>query len=184
VVKAHEATIAQEGNIMAPRMTVNDLALIVAEDRKNLPNLIAEQVGKALAQFSTPTAVAEVITLPTQASKASKKAAKTAAKPAPAPVVEIPETPAVVATVASVAGDKLKSFVEGKSLAFAKGGRTNLNTDALSAIARVLKTGTPEIVTMTNEALVKRGIVGLAIGLNGTDGVITQYVFDPSKTRS
>jgi hypothetical protein len=169
----------------SPRLTVADLALIVAEQGKQingLPALIAEQLK---AQFATPTAVATVTQLPTQASKASKKAAKAASKPAPvatpAPVVE---TPVVVATPASLAGDTLKSFVEGKNLAFAKGGRTNLDQASLAAIARVLKTGTPEIVTVTTESLVKRGIVALAVGLNGQGGVITQYIFNPSATRS
>lgn len=147
--------------------------------------------GIAAAQHATPTAVATVTALPTQrktkATKAkTEKVTAPVETPAPVaePVVETPAEPVVKVTTASLAGDSLMQFVEGKKLAFAKGGRTNLDRPALAAVARVLKTGTAEVVSVTAEALVKRGISGLAIGLNGEGGVLTQYVYDPSKTRN
>lgn len=147
------------------RLTVNDLALIVANLGNQVQTLVDSQ-----AQHSTPAPVAE-ITAPVV-----QLVTPVAPAPAPAPVVK--------ATPASVAGDQLMAFVESKGLAFARGGRTHLDRDALSAIARVLKTGTSEVVTIKREALTKRGIVGLAIGLDGEGGVITQYAFNPSATRS
>lgn len=75
------------------------------------------------------------------------------------------------------ASDELKEFVEAQGLAFARGGRTRLSTDALTAAVRVLRTGTPEILPV-NAQLEKRHVVGLAIGRDGTE-VITQYLYKP-----
>lgn len=105
-----------------------------------------------------------VAALANNAQHSTPAAVVEAVKPAAAPAVES-------------ASDKLKAHVESKGLAFARGGRTVLSTEALTAAVRVLKTGTPEILPVT-ESLNKRGVVGLAIGRDGKN-VITQYLFDP-----
>lgn len=113
------------------------------------------QVVSALVagQHSTTTTVAEAVT-------------------AAAPVVAAKPVPV------KTASDLLKEHVESKNLAFARGGRTVLTTQALEAAVRVLRTGTPEILPVS-ERLEKRNVVGLAIGRDGAT-VITQYVYDPS----
>ena len=105
-------------------------------------------------QFATATAVAET-TVPAQAK----------------PVT-------LVKPVVKTASDVLKDAVEAKGLAFARGGRTVLTTEHLTAAVRVLKTGTPEILPVTNVSLEKRNVTHIAIGRDGTS-VITQYVYKP-----
>jgi hypothetical protein len=74
--------------------------------------------------------------------------------------------------------DVLKEAVEAKGLAFARGGRTVLTTEHLTAAVRVLKTGTPEILPVSNVRLEKRNVTHIAIGRDG-QSVITQYVYKP-----
>lgn len=87
----------------------------------------------------------------------------------PAPKVEKAKVEHVLS-----ASDLLKASVEAKGYAFAKGGRTVLNTEALTAAVRVLKTGTPEILPVK----ASQGRTHLAIGRDG-DTVITQYLYVP-----
>lgn len=84
----------------------------------------------------------------------------------------------VKATPVKTASDVLKEAVEAKGLAFARGGRSVLTVEHLTAAVRVLKTGTPEILPVTNVRLEKRNVTHIAIGKDG-DTVITQYVYKP-----
>jgi hypothetical protein len=97
-------------------------------------------------QFATATAVAEA-TVPAQA------------KP-----VEVKVAPV------KTASDLLLDAVTAKGLAFARGGRTVLTTEHLTAAVRVLKTGTPEILPVKNTRLEKRNVTHIAIGRDGTSG--------------
>lgn len=183
---------------MAARITTAQLAERIAAQDEVLGKLTTLIGALVEPQHATPAPVVEVVEpakpvtakASTKARKAAAKTAKNAtvvAQPA-APVVETIVEPVLVARqaplpAATIAGDALQEFVTGQDLAFAKGGRTYLDNASLEGIARVLKTGAPEIVPITSEQLNKRGIVGLAIGRDGGKGVLTQYVFDPAATR-
>lgn len=108
-------------------------------------------------QHATPTAVAEA-TAPT------KKGAK---------VVTLVKTEPV-----KTASDLLKEFTEAQGLAFARGGRLVTDTEHLTAMVRVLKTGTPEIHEVRNSSLEKRNVTHVAFGRDGAK-VISQYVYKP-----
>ena len=98
-----------------------------------------------------------------------------------APVAEVTKTKPVTLVKAEpvkTASDVLKEAVEAKGLAFARGGRTVLTTEHLTAAVRVLKTGTPEILPVANVRLEKRNVTHIAIGKDGAS-VITQYVYKP-----
>lgn len=58
-------------------------------------------------------------------------------------------TPAAVAEAVTV--DPVQALVDKHGLSFAKGGRAYLTLDAFTAGARVLKTGTPEVVKAADE---------------------------------
>lgn len=107
-------------------------------------------------QHATPAAVAEVV-----------------AAPAAAPVLTVVKPEPV-----KTASDVLLEAVKAQGLAFARGGRTVLTTDHLTAAVRVLKTGTPEILPVKNVSLEKRNVTHIAIGKDG-NSVITQYVYKP-----
>ena len=114
------------------------------------------------------TAVASIVGL-LQSGQAAQFSTPVAVLDAPAPAPVAPVT----------ASDTLRTFVEAKGLHFAKGGRTHLTTEALAAAVRVLKTGTPEILSVTGVGnLDKRNVTHIAIG-RADDGksVITQYVY-------
>lgn len=96
-----------------------------------------------------------------------------------APVAEaVKPVTLVKAEPVKTASDILKDAVEAKGLAFARGGRTVLTTEHLTAAVRVLKTGTPEILPVSNVRLEKRNVTHIAIGKDG-NSVITQYVYKP-----
>lgn len=99
----------------------------------------------------------------------------------PAPVAEVAKTEEPAPVQEPSASDKLLAFVAEKGIAFARGGRVELNVDAAKALVRVLKTGTPEIIQVSEVGkLGKRHISHLAIGRSG-DGtsVFTQYCYTP-----
>lgn len=150
---------------MSARITTAALAETVASQGESISALVESQkqtnallAALVNAQHATPAAVAEAVAAPAAA----------------APVVE--DKP-------KRASDLLKEFVESKNLAFARGGRVHLTTEALQAAVRVLRTGTPEILSVTGEgvgSLDKRHVTHLAIGLSDDKkSVITQYVFTP-----
>lgn len=98
-----------------------------------------------------------------------------------APVAEATKTKPVTLVKAEpvkTPSDVLKEAVEAQGLAFARGGRTVLTTEHLTAAVRVLKTGTPEILPVSNVRLEKRNVTHIAIGRDGAS-VITQYVYKP-----
>ena len=98
-----------------------------------------------------------------------------------APVAEATKTKPVTLVKAEpvkTPSDMLKEAVEAQGLAFARGGRTVLTTEHLTAAVRVLKTGTPEILPVSNVRLEKRNVTHIAIGKDGAS-VITQYVYKP-----
>ena len=137
--------------------TASLLALIVEQNAKTDARLdaLAAQVA---GQHSTPAPVADAVSL---------------TKPAKAAKVE----PVVVKS----ASDQAYEFVQSKGLAFARGGRTLLSTEALKAAITVLKTGTPVVITQEGlGSLDKRKITGVCM-FRSDDGkaVVTQYVYTP-----
>lgn len=92
----------------------------------------------------------------------------------PAPVAE-----KVVTLVPAV--DPVTALVQEKGFAFAKGGRAYLTLNAATAVARVLKTGTPEIVAAADENSNKRRNVTHQVLFrteNGSVGVHPLYKKD------
>lgn len=68
------------------------------------------------------------------------------------------------APVAAVEVDPVQALVAGRGLSFAKGGRAYLTLHAAQAVARVLKTGTPEIVAAAGEkSEERRSVTHLAV---------------------
>ena len=120
-------------------------------------SLLAEVVGMLGGQHATPAPVAEAVT----------DTAKPEATPEPQPE--------------PTASDKLLAYVAEQGLAFARGGRTYMDTESLKASVRVLKTGKPEILSYSDGSVLrKRGVSHIAIG-RSDDGqsVFTQFCYTP-----
>lgn len=88
-------------------------------------------------------------------------------------------TAAPVAEVVEAQIDPVEALLSTHGLRYARGGRSYLTTEALAAAARVLKTGTPEVVQVSRESLAKRGITHLVLFRDGED-VATQFAFRPT----
>lgn len=119
---------------------------------------LAESVGRiALAvqnapQFSTPAAVAEAV----------------------APTTEAPKVSLVKEPVVSPEDALLNKT----GLKRATGGHAVLSGETLVACARVLKTGTPEIVAVTRDNLKARNVTHILVARDGAE-VVTQYLYTP-----
>lgn len=88
-------------------------------------------------------------------------------------------TTAPVAEAVVVEIDPVEELLTQNGLRYAKGGRSYFTKEALTAAARVLKTGTPEVVAVDRESLAKRGITHLV--LFREDGqVVSQFAYAPS----
>lgn len=79
-------------------------------------------------------------------------------------------TPAAVAQATEV--DPVQALVAEKGLKFAKGGRTYLTLPAATAVARVLKTGTPEVVEAAGERSEKRRSVTHLVLFRTDEGAV------------
>lgn len=75
--------------------------------------------------------------------------------------------------------DPLVEFVGSKGYALARGGRAYFTKDTLAAMARVLNTGTSEIVAVTKESLVRRGVTGVVVFRSADGEVATSHVYKP-----
>lgn len=75
--------------------------------------------------------------------------------------------------------DPLVSFVNGKGYALARGGRTYLDKATLAAAARVLATGTSEIVPVKKAALIRRNVTGVVVFRSDEAEVGTSFVYRP-----
>jgi len=80
---------------------------------------------------------------------------------------------------ATVEIDPVEALLQANGLRYAKGGRTYLSREALVAASRVLKTGTPELVSTSLESLTKRGITHIVLFREG-DTVVSQFAFHPA----
>lgn len=82
--------------------------------------------------------------------------------------------------------DKVKSLVESKGLAFAKGGALQGSVAVAEAIVRVLKAnkvGGGEVVSVQGDvkSLDGRKVTHIAVGLSAPGVFFTQYVYTPEK---
>jgi hypothetical protein len=80
--------------------------------------------------------------------------------------------------------DQVKSLVEGKGLAFAKGGALQGSVAVAEAIVRVLKAnkvGGGEVVSVQGDvkSLDGRKVTHIAVGLSAPGVFFTQYVYTP-----